>query len=186
MTTLADPTSDITTIALKHGTDKASAHSYMSVYQELMEPHRLRPITILELGVEEGNSIRTWLEFFPHAKIVGVDIDLSRVPEELLREKRFHPFEFDVRDSGQLMTLSRIIGDAFFIIDDVGMNGVHDIKSQLLCFAFLAKNCTGFYIVEDIRHSEHGSYFLAHGGDILDWSLESGRDDDRMWIKDFS
>lgn len=55
-------------------TDKTSLHSYHHIYPTLLEPRRLEPLRILEVGVRYGGSLKLWREFFPNAVVVvGVD-----------------------------------------------------------------------------------------------------------------
>lgn len=67
-------------IATEHGTDKASTHpqiaghNYAVRYDEVFSPFRHEQIKLLEIGVGGAESIKTWLEYFPKASIVGVDI----------------------------------------------------------------------------------------------------------------
>src|SRR6266404_1855624 len=59
-------------IGVKHGTDKSSLnHHYLSLY-ELLFRDFINP-RILEIGVQFGNSLRTWREYFPGSKIIGID-----------------------------------------------------------------------------------------------------------------
>ena len=48
-------------IGLKYGTDKSSSHHhYLPFYETFMAPLRDAPITLLEIGVYQGASLRTW------------------------------------------------------------------------------------------------------------------------------
>src|SRR5215207_9797134 len=63
-------------LGLKYQTDKASSfHNYLVHYDELLESMRQEHIDILEIGVYAGSSIRMWHEYFPAARIVGVDVN---------------------------------------------------------------------------------------------------------------
>jgi len=67
-------------IALRRHTDKSSAgHNYCPIYERLFAHLRDKPVALLELGVFEGASLRTWAEYFTHpdTRIVGIDIDLG-------------------------------------------------------------------------------------------------------------
>lgn len=58
----------------KHQTDKATHHKYLGLYELILSRFRKTPnLRILEIGVQFGNSIRTWLEWFPSASIYGID-----------------------------------------------------------------------------------------------------------------
>jgi demethylmacrocin O-methyltransferase len=66
-------------IAIKHGADKATTHpvkghGYALHYALFFEELRNRPIKFLEIGVGGGESIRTWMEYFPNAMIYGIDM----------------------------------------------------------------------------------------------------------------
>jgi hypothetical protein len=65
-------------ICIKHGTDKATTHSvkghgYAPVYDRHFDHLRQQPIKLIEIGVGGGESIRAWLDYFPAAKVFGVD-----------------------------------------------------------------------------------------------------------------
>ncbi|WP_052401482.1 class I SAM-dependent methyltransferase [Muricoccus aerilatus] len=65
-------------LGIVQGTDKSSAcHGYLKHYERLFAPWQHAPITLVEIGVFDGASLRTWRQFFSRARIVGLDIDRS-------------------------------------------------------------------------------------------------------------
>ena len=56
-----------------HGCDRWE-HGYDTIYSREWEHRREEPIRILELGVWHGHGIDVWLEYFPNAEIVGIDV----------------------------------------------------------------------------------------------------------------
>lgn len=64
---------NLSSIAARHGTDKATLHGYTDIYERYFEPLRDQPIKLLEIGVAGGASLRTWLEYFPNAEVIGFD-----------------------------------------------------------------------------------------------------------------
>ena len=61
-------------LAIKHNTDKSSLnHNYTKHYEKIFGPIRYQDLNIVEIGVWEGASLRMWRDYFPNAKIVGVD-----------------------------------------------------------------------------------------------------------------
>src|SRR5215203_706034 len=67
-------------LAEKYGTDKGpSGHNYTPYYEEYLQHRRFRALTLLELGVWKGASLRMWRDYFPSATIVGIDNKDRRV-----------------------------------------------------------------------------------------------------------
>ena len=63
-------------IGLKQGTDKSSeTHNYLYKYEKYLPFKQHDDIKILEIGVQDGKSVRMWKEYFYNSFIIGVDID---------------------------------------------------------------------------------------------------------------
>lgn len=61
-------------IGLKHGTDKSTmTHHYLDRYESHLGHLRDKEFTLLEIGVAAGNSMKMWKEYFPKAKVYGID-----------------------------------------------------------------------------------------------------------------
>lgn len=148
------PLDPLTRIAIKHGTDKFGAHLYTPEYERLFRPLRDKPIKLLEIGVGGyhsplggGLSLATWAEYFPHAAIVGLDIEEKRLDLDpritIVRGSQTDP---DVLDE-----VSRLHGPFDIIIDD----GSHLPQDVLTTFRKLypAMTETGFYVIEDTQTS---------------------------------
>lgn len=133
-------------IAIDKGTDKSSQiHNYCVKYEKWLPFNRLEPITILEIGVLNGESLETWREYYPNAKIVGIDImhqckryeDQNRNifveigsqddPEFLQRVATKHG-EFDlIVDDGSHIN-QHVITSFIHLIDSVKPEGVYVIE----------------------------------------------------------
>ena len=48
---------------------------FIQLYEKYFLPFRESKINILEIGVDNGDSLRIWREYFPNANICGIDID---------------------------------------------------------------------------------------------------------------
>ena len=69
-------------IGLSENTDKAAltnrgSHHYGDLYELLFRGWSDDPISILEIGVLEGGSIRTWRRYFPNAGVTTIDVSDS-------------------------------------------------------------------------------------------------------------
>ena len=62
----------LTEIATKHGTAKVG-QGFMPLYEKILEPIRHMDICLLEIGLAEGASLRTWREYLKRAYIWGLD-----------------------------------------------------------------------------------------------------------------
>ena len=55
-------------------TDKNTTHSYLPLYQKLLEGKKESAKNVLEVGIYHGGSIKLWHDFFPNATVHGLDI----------------------------------------------------------------------------------------------------------------
>src|ERR1044072_7536921 len=47
---------------------------FYAIYDRYFGPFPYREITLLELGVHSGESLKVWASYFPRGNIIGVDI----------------------------------------------------------------------------------------------------------------
>lgn len=137
-------------IGLRHKTDKASIfHNYLTFYERLFSQFRSQEFTLIEIGIYEGASLRTWAEYFTRATIVGVDIDPKVATLEVPANVRVR-----VGDASSPEILNSIIsefGRPLIAIDDGSHMWSHQIASirQLLPQVLPG----GFLVIEDIHTS---------------------------------
>lgn len=67
----------------KNGSDKCQTnHTYQLVYDSIFNSYDRNGVwDILESGIEKGGSLAAWKEYFPNAKVTGVDVEDVRSPE---------------------------------------------------------------------------------------------------------
>lgn len=129
--------------------DKMFWHGYIDFYEKYFTA--FSPKSILELGIDQGHSVRWLLNRFPDAVITGVDI-LERRAEWPV-DKRFSS---RVLDQGNRKDLESFFGSSKFdlIIEDGSHHPQHQIDCLILGMNSLTKG--GIYILEDI-HTSHFS-----------------------------
>ncbi|UCI18504.1 class I SAM-dependent methyltransferase [Mesorhizobium sp. B2-1-8] len=143
----------------RHGTDKRSdQNNFLNFYDRFLGPLREKPVKLLEIGVLDGDSVRTWQDYFRNGKIVGVDIDPGTKAHEQDR------IRIEILDQSKVQDLDLLVAKGPFdiIVDD----GSHVWTHQILTFQKLIGTVTpgGFYIVEDLDTS-YGKYVPHyHGG----------------------
>ena len=138
-------------IAISKGTDKSSQiHNYCVKYEKWLPFNRLEPITILEIGVLTGESLETWREFYPNAKIVEIDITSSCKDYEDSNRNIF--IEIGSQDDPVfLKEVSLKYGQFDLIIDD----GSHINRHVITSFIHLIDSVKpeGLYVIEDCATS---------------------------------
>jgi hypothetical protein len=65
----------------KNQCDKSSKHFYELIYEKDFSLLKDKKINILEIGVFRGESMSSWIEYFPNANVYGIDIFI-RVKEK--------------------------------------------------------------------------------------------------------
>ena len=154
-------TGNLTELADRYGSDKGSTkHRYTELYHMLFSPLRNRKISFMEMGLliggpEHGKSadretpdlpsIRMWLEYFPKAHIIGLDIsDFSWFEHD-----RFQFLRCDMDERSNIAEATREIGALDVILDDASHASHHQQNAFLELFPRLKSG--GLYIIEDLR-----------------------------------
>lgn len=128
---------------------------YFPIYTRHLSPYAGRPVSVLEIGVYRGGSMRMWSRFFgPQVRLVGVDID----PVALISADQYTVILADQADPEAMRELAEEHGPFDVIIDDGGHSMVQQITSIETLFPML--NEGGIYLVEDC----HTSYWDEFGG----------------------
>lgn len=135
--------------------DKEIYHKYISnFYNDKFEKFKNKNISILEIGIQYGNSLKLWEQYFLNSKIYSIDIN-----------------KYYIHEYGDNVNI--IIGDAYseeminyfkgmniyfdIIIDD----GPHTLNSQdyfLKNYQQLLKEKDSIIILEDIY--DHSFFYL--------------------------
>ncbi len=158
--TLPAEVPNLSDIADRHGSDKGSAkHRYTELYHLLFLPLRDRPIRLLEMGLQIGGpehgkpagrqttdlpSVRMWLEYFPRAEIVGLDVsDFG-----WFRDPRFRFIRCDMEMRDDIAAAAASAGEFDIIIDDASHASHHQQTGFLEFWPRLRRG--GIYIIEDL------------------------------------
>lgn len=139
---------------------------YFPIYTRHLTPYAGRPVSVLEIGVYRGGSMRMWSRFFgPHARLVGVDID----PVALISADQYTVVLADQADPEAMRRLAEEHGPFDVIIDDGGHSMAQQITSIETLFPML--NEGGIYLVEDCHTSYWDEYDGGRGreGTFMEW-----------------
>ena len=127
---------------------------YFDIYEENFSKYKKRKITILEIGIAKGGSLRMWKNYFSSdSKIVGIDINPECKKFEKDNIKTYIGNQADVNFLGSVI---KDIGKPDIIIDDGG----HTSNQQILSFNYLFGHLSdkGTYLVEDTHTSYHSDF----------------------------
>ena len=129
-------------------TDKGPCcHNYTELYERLFFPWKDEPITIFEIGIAGGGSLKMWQAYFPQARIFAVDI----LPKPEFDNARVKTLIADQANRDQLQAAINTAGDIHILIDDGG----HTMEQQQVSLGFLFRHVRpgGYYVIEDIHTS---------------------------------
>jgi hypothetical protein len=130
---------------------KYSYHKYTYVYEALLNKKRFSVKSLLEIGAAQGASHRAFRDFFPVAKIFGLDIN----PESILKEPRIDVIIGNSSDVEPFLQLKEINGNNNFdiVVDDGSHNPADQIRSFEILWPMLSEG--GLYIIEDVFDEEY-------------------------------
>lgn len=146
-------------LAKEHKSDKSSEfHNYCVKYEKYLPFNRDDKLKILEIGVEFGNSMRMWRDYFFISDIIGIDI----VPDCVKHNSKRITVEIgDQTDENFLNSVSDKHGPFDMIVDDGSHICQHITRTFNVLFPSLKSG--GVYIIEDT----HASYYEDFGGGYL-------------------
>jgi 23S rRNA U2552 (ribose-2'-O)-methylase RlmE/FtsJ len=134
-------------IGVACNTDKSSIHhDYLAFYERFFEKWRLKKLRILEVGVFNGASLRTWARYFPQAEIIGADINFRAKRHEAERIK------IEILDQANVQNLVDIglkHGPFDIVIEDGSHMWEHQTTTLKTLFPFVKPG--GLYVVEDLQ-----------------------------------
>jgi hypothetical protein len=137
---------DFAALCAEYQTDKGR---YAKFYEGMMEDWRRSVKKVLEIGLAGGSSLRLWEDWFPNAKIYGIDEDLTRMrhyrkPEWTLGAMR-------QEDIPSVKKFAEENGPWDVIVDDAG-----HIPSLGHISYLILKPWTDVFVIEDVRDDHVG------------------------------
>ena len=144
---------NLKTISKKYKTTKKMM-GYIDIYEKYLAEYKNKIITIFEIGVEDGESLRMFSDYFKKAKLIGLDI--------VKKDYKIKNTKIFCGDQSDNQILSNIVSKykKFDIIIDDGSHVNSDIRNSFN-YLFPKLKYGGIYIIEDLQTS----YNPHWGGD---------------------
>jgi hypothetical protein len=130
-------------------TDKVMLHGYHRFYPQELQNIRYDKFGILEIGIQDGQSMNLWKQYLPNAFVYGLDIGVE------YQDDRCKIFMADQGDIHALEQIKQLL-DPAFPIKCINDDGSHLPEHQIMSFNYLFNEVLcdgGVYIIEDIETS---------------------------------
>jgi hypothetical protein len=130
--------SSLTELAMTYGTAK-HGQGFMPIYEYYFAPFKNEPITLVEIGVHEGASLRMWRDWFPKGGIIGIEKHIVAEAPQGCRV-----IEGDASERSTWKDIPAVD----IVVDD----GSHFVIEQLKAFdiGFPRLSSGGWWVVEDL------------------------------------
>jgi hypothetical protein len=120
-------------------------HDYLKYYHLHFSGIRHQVRAFLEIGVDSGQSLLMWEEYFPNATIHGIDIE-SHCKKHAGGRKVIH-----IGNASDLSFMAQVVDSEPNGFDVAIDDGSHMMEDQLTAFNYLLPRLTshGIYVIED-------------------------------------
>lgn len=170
-------------------TDKNTVHSYLNLYQSLLQNKKYTCKNVIEVGVEWGGSIKLWHDYFPNATIYGCDIyEESIMWDQIKNNDRIKLF--NSTNAYDPLFVNQIKDIQFdFALDD----GPHTLESMIQFIQLYLPLMTedGMFIIEDVQDISWLDVLRSYVPDELKHNIKTydlrsikGRYDDIVFVID--
>lgn len=134
---------------------------YLDVYDRIFSPWRELPVTLVEVGTQNGGSLEIWPRYFINgASFIGCDID-PKCAELIYDDTRVSVIVANINSDAGFQAIRSRARSWDIFIDDGSHTSQDIIISFYNYFQFLKPG--GLYVVEDL----HCSYWPSYGGGIV-------------------
>lgn len=148
---------DLCLLGVKYPTDKSPyntegnlhKHAYTAIYNLLFSNIRYKDIKLGELGILDNNSMLSWREFFPNAKLYGFEWFDERLDKAINDNIDCTYIKMNVKDVNSISEGLSVSGSNFDILIE---DSTHQFEDQIKFIneAYKHLNPGGILIIEDI------------------------------------
>jgi hypothetical protein len=133
-------------------TDKNTVHSYLPLYQKLLEHKKHTAKNVLEVGIHRGGSIKLWNDFFTNATVHALDImAIGEDCTDIQNKERIVLYTLTDAYNVEFFTKNFLLKNikCDFMLDD----GPHTLESMQQFIRLYSQIMTddGILIIEDVQ-----------------------------------
>ena len=169
-------------------TDKGGLHAYVEgFYEKEFSRFKDESITLIEIGVNHGGSMRLWNEYFTNAEIYGLDICKTDVADFLEYYPKYSNLHYMITNAYDY-EVSKTLPEYDIFIDD----GPHTIQTQILSLDLYLNKMkhNGVFVIEDVQQYHELVMLKNHVNDnypefsceLYDLREMKGRYDDMIFV----
>ena len=133
-------------------TDKNTSHSYLSLYEKLLEKKKNTAKNVLEIGIQSGGSIKLWHDYFVNATIYGLDtMNEEHLWDEIKNKDRIILYcSHDAYDIEKFFYTFLDKDIKFDLILDDGPHTLNSMKTFIQLYSQIMSD-DGILIIEDLQ-----------------------------------
>ena len=171
-------------------TDKNTVHSYLGLYETLLNSKKTNAKNVLEVGISTAGSIKLWRDYFVNAKVYGLDIiAIDKVWEGVKNDDRI--VLHTSTDAYDYDNFTKLFLDTNIKFDMVLDDGPHSLDSMRTFIKLYSQILTedGILIIEDVQSWEWIETLINEVPDNLkkyiqtyDLRANKGRYDDIVFV----
>lgn len=134
----------ISELLKRYESDKVNPHTYGEAYDEIFKLfNKEEALNILEIGTQKGGSLLAWKEYFPNARVTGLDI-----VDVVKPEFRSDDINYVICDVNEYKT-----DEVFDLVIDDGSHWLKDVVHSLALFSQKLK-VGGVMLIEDVQNKK--------------------------------
>jgi len=134
---------------------------YLDVYDRVLNEYREQPVSMLEIGIQNGGSLELWAKYFESANVlVGCDID-EKCNQLSYTDERIHLIVDDANSAQAEKRILGITGSLDIVLDDGSHTSADIVKAFAKYFPYIKDG--GVFIAEDL----HCSYWKDWQGGVF-------------------
>jgi hypothetical protein len=131
-------------------TDKNTTHSYLPLYQNLLNVKKETAKNVLEVGIYAGGSIKLWNDFFTNATVYGLDImhvnevwDYLKTNDKIVLHTSTDAYNEDFFNT-------HLLDKRFDMMLDDGPHTLESMKQYIKLYSQIMTD-DGILIIEDVQ-----------------------------------